>query len=254
MKRLLLFSLGLSFLFPFLASAQTQGNPSIEEDQTMLYNYEASGGFELHTGSWGLLYRKSKRVTGYKKKFYEIEFAHMKSPKEIKLPNPWVENGKPYSYGKLNTLLIFRGGVGMQHTLFGRAQHSGVEVRYLYSAGLSAGFAKPIYLEIQKQVPNNQYLEYNIVVERYDPEKHFVNNIYGRAAFTYGLDEVKFYPGGYAKFGLIFEYGSGSADVKTIEAGVVADVFGQRIPIMAYVDNKSYFINLYIALTWGGKW
>jgi hypothetical protein len=258
MKRLLLFTLLLSVLIPFIVSAQAQENPALEEDQTMIYNYEASGGFFYHTGGPafppGLIYRKSKRVTGYKKKFYEIEFLTIKSPKEIKLPNPYVENGKPFSFGKLNTFLIFRGGVGMQHTLFGRNQHSGVEVRYLYSAGFSAGITKPIYLEILKQVQNSQFPEYSIVVERYDPEKHTIDSIYGRAAFTYGLDEMKFYPGGYAKFALSFEYGSGSTDVKTIEAGIVADYFGQHIPIMAYVDNRNLFINLYVALTWGGKW
>ena len=255
MKRLLFFLFVFSFAIHCSVSAQTNETPALEEDQTMLYNYEASGGFFYHTGGPafppGLIYRKSKRVTGYKKKFYEIEFLTMKNPKEIKLPNPYVENGKPYSYGKLNTFLIFRGGVGMQHTLFGRNQHSGVEVRYLYSGGLSAGLTKPIYLEILKQ---QAPFEYEIVVERYDPEKHFVDNIYGRAAFTYGLDEMKFYPGGYAKFALSFEYGTGSTDVKTVEAGIVADYFGQTIPIMAYVDNRSYFVNLYVALTWGGKW
>src|SRR5205814_5075324 len=141
-----------------------------------------------------------------------------------------------FSFGKLNTLLIFRGGVGRQHTLFGRAQHSGVEIRYLYSVGISAGLTKPIYLEIIKR---RQYPEIDdVVVEKYNPENHQLYDILGRAAFTYGLDEMKFYPGGYAKFGLCFEYGSGSTDVKTIEAGVVADYFGQRIPIMAYIENK----------------
>jgi hypothetical protein len=252
MKRFLFFIAFAGLLFPCLGFAQVPENPALEEDQTMRYNYEASGGLVLHSGSWGLFYRKGKHVTGYKKKFYEIEFAHMKHPKEVKLSNPWYENSKPFAYGKLNTLLIFRGGVGMQHTLFGRNRTSGVEIRYLYAGGLSAGLTKPIYLEIiqQKQPP-----EINVLtVERYDPDVHQLINIFGRAAFTHGLDEIKFHPGGYAKFALSFEYGSGSTDIKTIEAGVVADYYGRQLPIMAYIDNKSYFINLYVALTWGGKW
>ena len=258
MKKYFGFVFVLSLAVPLIALAQEPQTPPMEEDQTMLYNYEASGGFFYHSSSPafppGLIYRKSKRVTGYKKKFYEIEFLTIKGSKEIKLPNPYVENGKPYSFGKLNTFLIFRGGVGMQHTLFGRNQHSGVEVRYLYSGGFSAGITKPIYLEILKLVQSTPFPEYNIVVERYDPEIHHPEDIYGRAAFTYGLSEMKFHPGAYGKFALSFEYGNGSTDVKTIEAGIVADYFGKEIPIMAFADNKSYFINLYVALTWGGKW
>ena len=252
MKRFLLFLIVLSLAIPCFVFAQQQENPALEEDQTMRYNYEASGGFVLHSGSWGLFYRKGKHVTGYKKKFYEIEFAHMKHPKEIKLSNDRYENSKPFAYGKLNTFMIFRGGVGMQHTLFGRNRHSGVEIRYLYSGGLSAGITKPIYLEIIK---HGQPQELDVlVVERYDPDIHAAHDIFAKAAFTYGFDELKFYPGAYGKFALSFEYGSGSTDVKTIEAGIVADYYGQRIPIMAYIDNKSLFINLYIAITWGGKW
>ncbi|HLG34266.1 MAG TPA: hypothetical protein VI757_05245 [Bacteroidia bacterium] len=252
MKRLLLFILSLSLMIPFFVSAQTPETPALEEDQTMLYNYEAHGGFVLHSGSWGLVYRKGKHVTGYKKKFYEIEFAHMRHPKEIKLTNPYYENSKPFAFGKLNSLLIFRGGVGMQHALFGRNQHSGVEIRYLFAAGVSAGLTKPIYLEILKQgIPPELN---DVVIERYNPDVHQLQYILGRAAFTYGFDKMSLYPGGYAKFALSFEYGSGSTDVKTIEAGVVADFYGKKIPLMAYIENKNYFLNLYVALTWGGKW
>jgi hypothetical protein len=256
MKRLSFFTLVLAVIFPFFVSAQELQTPVLEEDQTMLYNYEASGGFFLHSGGPafppGLIYRKSKRVTGYKKKFYEIEFLVMKHPKEIKLSNPYYESSSPFVYGKLNTLLIFRGGIGMQHTLFGRNQHSGVEVRYLYAAGISAGVTKPIYLEIFKK---GVFPELNDVeIERYNPEFHQLPDILGSAAFTYGLDKMSLYPGGYAKFALSFEYGSGSTDVKTIEAGVVADFYTREIPLMAYIENKNYFVNVYVALTWGGKW
>jgi hypothetical protein len=171
----------------------------------------------------------------------------MKHPKEIKVTNRNYENSKPFVFGKLNFLMLFRGGVGMQRTLYSRGRHNGVEIRYLYSGGLTAGITKPVYLEIIKpdQLPQ---------AEQYDPNKHDVFNIFGRAAFTYGFDKLKLYPGAYGKFGVSFEYGSGSTDVKTIETGVFADVFVREIPIMAYTENKSYFINLYVALTWGGKW
>ncbi len=247
MNRVALF---ICLLLPSAGSlfAQTVEEPAnLEEDQTMLYRYEAAGGLFLHSAGWGLSYRKGKHVTGYSKRFYEIEFATMKSAKEIKVTNRNYENSKPFVFGKLNFFMLLRGGYGMQHTLFGRGRHNGVEIRYLYSGGLDAGFTKPVYLEIIKpdQLPQ---------AEAYDPNKHDVYNIFGRAAFTYGLDKMKLYPGAYGKFALSFEYGSTSTDIKTIETGVFVDVFMRKIPIMAYIENKSYFLNLYVALTWGGKW
>lgn len=227
--------------------AQTTEPSILDEDQTMMYRYEATGGIFLHSAGWGLSFRKSKHVTGYKKKFYEIEFETMKNSKEIKVTNRNYENSKPFVFGKLNFFMMLRSGIGMQTTLFGRGRHNGVEIRYLYAGGFDAGFTKPVYLEIIEpdQLPQ---------AEAYDPSRHNVNNIFGRAAFTYGLDKMKFYPGAYGKFALVFEYGSGSTDVKTIETGVFVDVFTRNIPIMAYIENKNYFINLYVALNWGGKW
>jgi hypothetical protein len=237
---LLLLTAGSSF-------AQTEEPAILEEDQTMMYRYEAAGGLFLHSAGWGLSYRKGKHVTGYKKRFYEIEFATMKSGKEIKVTNPNYENSKPFVFGKLNFFMLLRGGVGMQRTLFSRGRHNGVEIRYIYAGGLDAGLTKPVYLEIFQpdQLPK---------AEAYDPDKHQINDIFGRASFTYGLDRMKLYPGAYAKFALSFEYGSTSTDIKTIETGVFVDVFLRDIPIMAYIDNKQYFVNLYVALTWGGKW
>ena len=227
--------------------AQTEEPAILEEDQTMMYRYEAAGGLFLHSAGWGLSYRKGKHVTGYKKRFYEIEFATMKSSKEIKVTNPNYENSKPFVFGKLNFFMLLRGGYGMQRTLFSRGRHNGVEIRYIYAGGPVAGFTKPVYLEIFQpdQLPK---------AEAYDPNIHQIQDIFGRAAFTYGLDKMRLYPGAYGKFALSFEYGSTSTDIKTIETGVFVDAFLRDIPIMAYVDNKSYFINLYVALTWGGKW
>jgi hypothetical protein len=248
MNRLVLFICLL--LLSAGAFAQTPDEPAIlDEDQSMMYRYEAAGGLFLHSAGWGLSYRKGKHVTGYKKKFYEIEFLTMKNSKEIKVTNRNYENSKPFVFGKLNFFMILRGGVGMQHTLFNRGRHNGVEIRYLYSGGLDAGFTKPVYLEIFQpdQLPK---------AEAYDPNnpKHDINNIFGRAAFTYGLDKMKLYPGAYGKFALSFEYGSTSTDIKTIETGIFVDAFLRDVPIMAYINNKNYFVNLYVALTWGGKW
>ena len=84
--------------------------------------------------------------------------------------------------------------------------------------------------------------------------KHYIDNIYGRAPFTDGLGQIKPYPGVYAKLGFMFEYGKWHDDVKCIEAGVSFDGYGKEVPIMALTDNNQFYVNFYINLLYGRKW
>ena len=133
-----------------------------------------------------------------------------------------------------------------------KAERNGVEIRFVYSGGLSLEITKPIYLEILKPTPlTNQY---DIVVEKYDPEIHFIDSIYGRASFIYGINQLRFHPGGYAKIGFNFEYAPIFENVKALEIGAIIDVFPKEIPIMAFTKNKQFFLTFYITLMFGNKW
>ena len=96
--------------------------------------------------------------------------------------------------------------------------------------------------------------EYDIVIEKYDPSRHYIDNIYGRAPFTQGIGEINFHPGLYGKLGFNFEYAPVFEDVKALEIGVILDVYPTEIPIMAFIDNKQFFLSFYITLMYGRKW
>ncbi|MCC6601358.1 MAG: hypothetical protein IT223_11905, partial [Crocinitomicaceae bacterium] len=78
-----------------------------------------------------------------------------------------------------------------------------------------------------------------------------------------GLDELKFYPGLFARFGWLFEYSNYREGLKGIEAGVSVDAFMKRIPIMSdrilvsHFDgakNHQIFVGLYINFFFGRKY
>jgi hypothetical protein len=222
------------------------------DDVKLLYRNEFTIGGIVHTSGFGFNYRRGWHVTGYKKRILEIEGVNIKHAKEIKTQNPLFENSKGYVYGKLNVLDVLRAGYGFQKELYGKEQRRGVQINLLTMLGASIGLAKPVYLEILQPTSDPQI--YNITTEKYDPAKHFTDNIYGRAPFFKGFEQSKIYPGGYAKLGVSFEYADLDDDIKCIETGATVDVFPKVIPIMANTTNNQVFVNLYINFIWGKKW
>ena len=248
-------SFSLLFLLACLlhgrVTAQTNPNEYVEDKPVLMKN-EATGGLNFHTGSWGIQFRRSYNQTGYKKLMLEGDFIGMKHPKEVKTVNQAFDNARSYVYGKLNTFNILRLGAGQQYTIYSKMERTGVEVRFLYSGGLSLGILKPVYLNILK--PTGKVGEFDVVTEKYNPEEHYIDNIYGRAPFTEGLDQLFFRPGAYVKAGFNFEYAPIFEDVKALEVGVAFDAYPQDIPIMAYTENKQFFLSFYVTIMYGRKW
>jgi len=241
----------IAFLLPLASFAQNNPFEYIEQKPPLTKN-EFSFGLNIHTSGWGFDFRRGWNVTALKKNVIEAEIVNMKNPKEVRSVNPYFDNAKSFFYGKMNTLTVFRAGFGQQKIIFDKAEQSGVAVRFNYTGGLSLGFAKPIYLNIL--YPTDFDGEYKVVVEKYDPIKHYIDNIYGRASFTQGIGEMKVYPGLFGKLGLSFEYGKHYQDIKAIEAGVTFDIYGKEIPIMAFSDNSQFYLNFYINILYGRKW
>jgi hypothetical protein len=249
-KAVLLFFLGAGMVFP--AFSQVENPYEYVEPPPVLLRKEFSVGLNIHSQGWGVDFRRGKNLSVTKKRMLEIEFVGMHHPKEIKSINPYYENSKAFVYGKLNSMLVLRTGYGGQRVVASKAEWGGVEIRLNTTAGMSLGLLKPVYLNIIRE--DLARPGYVITVEKFDPSIHTIDLIYGRANFFRGFDELKPYPGLYAKTGFSLEHGKYNEDVKIIEAGITIDVYGQRIPIMALTRNYQIFFNFYINILYGRKW
>jgi hypothetical protein len=218
----------------------------------VLFRKEMNGSLILHSQGWGLEFRYGHNRTVTKKLMYEANLLELKDPKEIRTINPFFTNTKSYIYGKMNALYILRLGLGQQHMLNRKPYFGGVELRAFYTGGLSVGFAKPVYLEIVK-IDMSVYQPI-IVVERYDPDNHFNDNIYGRAPFTKGFDKLKPYPGAYLKAGLSIDFGTLNQKPKTVEVGAVLDLYAKPIPIMAFNTPDQFFLTIYLSFGIGKRY
>lgn len=220
------------------------------EDLNVLYRNESSFGIYAHTaGGIGLAYRRGQHVTGKRKRMLEVEAQNFKHPKEVKSVNSIFENSKGFNYGKLNSFFLLRPGVGYQNVLYQKSDKKSVEIRYSYFVGATLAFAKPVYLEIVRDPQDGV-----VSTERYDPEEHSIDVIYGKASFFRGIEETKIIPGGYAKLALSFEYADRYNSIKAIETGVIFDIYPKVLPMMAYNRNQQAFAILYLKILWGKKW
>jgi hypothetical protein len=243
-----------SFLWCMVIPSYAQFDFDLEQDTTpdqVLLERQWSLGALLHTNGWGLKFRKGKNITALRQFMWELEWSTYKSPKEIKQVNPYYSDSRAYIYGKLNYLSFLRGGVGFQHILNRKPYWGGIQLSWIYSGGISLGLTKPSYLYIIHTI-NDQ--EFEIVEERYDPDVHNIDYIYGRGSFLAGILELGFYPGIYLKTGLDFEYGARNKALSSLEVGTTFDVSPIAIPIMAYNPKQRFFLTIYISFTFGKRY
>ncbi|UCG26711.1 MAG: hypothetical protein JSV24_06935 [Bacteroidales bacterium] len=243
MKKIILISVGLWIILPVCF-----GQGEIDEQQRIFYRNEHTLGIFLNSTGWGVGYRYGKRINYLNKRLYEIDFNNIKHPKEYKTTNPYFPNTKGFIYGKENLFVNLRAGYGFQHEMFRKIDRGGISIRRFYSFGPSLGFYKPIYYELLVQVGGNTY---TIEVEKFDENIHQATDIYSRASFFKGFDEIKFVPGVYGKAGVNFEYSKYDRLIHAIEIGLTFDAYLRKVPIMATEDNRQFFFSLFISYRFG---
>lgn len=238
--------------------AQVPGQPTVStnantyDDIGKLWRYEASGGVMVHSNGFGAVYQRGRYLTGYSKRFFEVQVLNYRHSKEVKTENAGFDNKKGYFYGKLNSFFIIRPGIGYQKVIYTKPDQRGVEIRYVAFGGLSLGLAKPIYLLVAQERPSQ--VGYDVLTVRYDPDKHFTDNIIGRGPFTRGISEISIHPGLYGKLGLNFEYGMLDDKTRALETGICIDAYPQKLPLMANDRNQRVLLSIYLTISYGRKW
>lgn len=244
----------ISFLFASAGLKAQSAQSELYDEPTIIYRYQMHGGGILHSNGLGVFfnhgwYRGVKKVW-----LLGVDALYMKHDKEVRSFNPVYEDSRSYIYGKVNNFYILRPGVGVRKVISEKVRKSGVQVAYQWMVGPSIGITKPIYLEIG--YGNIGRYDY-VAVERYNPDEHFFDSIYGRASGLNGIDDMRLRPGAFFKFALNFEYASEKDRIKALDAGITVDAFPSQIPIMAesLVDrNKQVFLTFFLNFSFGTKY
>lgn len=252
----------LILIFTFICSVYTV-SAQLDTDadfKRQVYDNEATGSFFFHTRGYGITFKRQYFIDGYNKQGYEISFLNLRHPKEVQFPIQVSDNSKGFVFGKLNSFFTLRGGYGRDRIIYDKTDKGTVSITAHLFGGASIGLLKPVYLQIERLGdPTDPII---IVEERYNPDEHDLNNIFGGAAFTKGIGETEIQMGVYTKFGISFDYHHKDYRISSLEAGIAFDYFFKEVPIMATrdnpqfggVENYSLFTTLYVSLNFGKKW
>ncbi|MEA2040950.1 MAG: hypothetical protein U9N85_00165 [Bacteroidota bacterium] len=237
----------LSFIVALLivfVSSETKLNAQgeVDDEKKIFFRNEKSFGFNLNTNGWGASYRYGKRINARKKWLYEGGFNYVKHEKEKKQFNFLSTSLSRFAYGKTHLAVNTQFGMGRQNEIFEKFDKSSISIRFVWTAGGSVAFLKPIYYKVLEKD--------EFVIRTYDKDVPWFY-IWGKGPFFKGFNEIKIIPGGYAKAGFSFEFSTTDTRLNILETGVFAELYPKKLEIMATEINHNIFYGIYFSYRFG---
>lgn len=237
----------IKIIFPLLffalfLSAELHAQGDVSTEDKIFFRNEKTYGLTLKTNGWGFDYRFGKRINARKKWIYEGSFNYIKHQKEKKQFNYMSPSLSRFVYGKTNIPLNFRFGIGRQNELFEKFDKNSISIRFVWNAGASVTFLKPIYYKV---LENDTF-----VIKKFDTNIPWWY-VWQREPFFKGIAETKIVPGAYAKLGFSFEFSKADKTLSILETGIFAEAYPQKIEIMATDLNHNLLYGVYFSLRFG---
>lgn len=260
------------FLLVSIVSFCQQRIPSgqnyYDDNKGIVFNREFTVDVKLHTNGLSIGANIAQLKTYYLTRFINFEIGEIKHPKEVRQnfdvqPSLAGRVSRSFIFGKQNNFWVLRGGIGEKRYFSEKAKRKGLAIGVSYEAGPSIGMLKPYYLQFINYLdPGSNAFSYSSEKFSEENEDKFLDivQIFGASGFSEGLGEITFQPGIHAKGALHFDWGAFDEFVKAIEAGIMVDMYFQKIPIMVEsprlenTENRSVFINLFLNFQFGKRW
>ena len=240
-------SLSALFVFSLIAIKSIYAQGEIDTQKEYFYKDERTWSGHIRANGIGGTYRYAKRIDGFRKTLYLVQFDHIKDKKEKRITT--LSTYKTFVYGKLNYFYSLKGGIGLQRELFSKHDVGSVSIRYFYTFGFSLGVLKPIYYDVYDALNSE-----NTTI-KFDESAHLgTDQFYGKASYLKGIDETTVIPGGFGKAGVTFEYSKQATKFNAIEVGFQFEAYMKRVPIMFSENpqnNQYMFPSIYLALRFG---
>ncbi|MBS1739081.1 MAG: hypothetical protein JST88_00935 [Bacteroidetes bacterium] len=237
----------------------------IKKPKPISQEWTLGGG--INTDGWHVQFNKGKvkpvdeKLSDrfYNIKFWQVEISEHKHPKEIKGksigPTQTNDKAKPYIYGKINNFYDLKLGYGFRKMIAGKPEQGDISVHWLYAGGLSIGLLKPYYIDayVLRDNPRRIVRDNIKYSEEYSESFTDQTKIVGSSGWTTGLGETKIIPGLYAKTAVQFDFAASNRSKLALEIGVNAELYAKKIALMVDQPAYPYFLNAYVALTFGRR-
>lgn len=231
----------------------------VEENlKGIVYKKERTYDVRWHENGFAFSYNSGKIVSYDRTNYYMFEIGYTKDHRERRINRnlSLFNNSRSFSFGKVNSLINIRAGIGRKTYKSEKAKRKGIAVGYNLETGPSLAVLKPYYLDLI-YVLDAGASEVELRTEKYNEEnaeKFLSDDVFGSSGFFTGINELSFTPGIQARAGLHFSMGAFDKYAKALEVGLMGDLFIKKINILAEsenIKNKPFFIKFYLKFEFG---
>ncbi|HEY1022510.1 MAG TPA: surface lipoprotein assembly modifier [Flavisolibacter sp.] len=221
-----------------------------QEEGVLSFSKHTAFGVQIRTNGYGVFLELGRSRSPRFTNLYLLEITEIKHPKEERVSNANAFFSNSFIYGKINNFYQAKLGFGQQYVFGQKGNKNGVAVLAIVHAGLSLGFLKPYYLQVQEQSTGAQDIKYD---SKDSLSFLDVSKIIGGSGFSKGWNELKMKPGAFVKTSLRFDFGRFNETIQALEIGMSVDAYASKIPQMVFNEPKRFFFQGHIALVFGHR-
>lgn len=198
----------------------------------------------------GISFRKYWLNENKSQPYAQIDADIIKDYREF--TSPYSYNGRTYTEGKLNQLIVIRPAYGRRWTFLQKSAEGGPALKGILATGPSIGMQKPYYVDIS--YTNNATGQTSIIAVPY--AKTLDNSypkayIIGDASFINGFSETKIVPGWHVKTALNLELESIKHNHMSLELGFCLDYFTKPIEMLNQTEGRGVYTTGYLTFFFG---
>lgn len=179
-----------------------------------------------------------------------MDFSIIKDYREFDSPNSY--NGRGYTEGKLNQLIVIRPGYGRQWTLFKKPSEGGAALKGLIATGPNIGMQMPYHVDISYvNLGTGKSSILSIPMSQTYDNTYQRTVILGESSFFKGASESIYVPGWHLKTAFNVELDTFKQNYLALEVGFIVDYFFKPIEMLNQTPQRSVYTSGYLTFFFG---
>jgi hypothetical protein len=166
--------------------------------------------------------------------------------------SPYSYNGRGYTEGKLNQLVVIRPEYGRQWTLFKKPSEGGAALKGLIATGPNIGMQMPYHVDISLSNPGTGKSSIlSIPMSQTYDNTYQRTVILGESSFFKGAGESIYVPGWHLKTAFNVELDTFKQNYLALEMGFIVDYFSKPIEMLNQTPQRSVYTTGYLTFFFG---
>lgn len=198
----------------------------------------------------GITIRKSWIKNPTVQSMISLDLSNTKDYREF--DSPFSYNGRGFTEGKLNQLIVIRPEYARQWTLFKKPTEGGAALKGLIATGPSIGMQMPYFVDISYvNKSNGKSSIISIPLSQTLDNTYQRSVIIGESSFLKGVYQSTYVPGWHLKSALNIDLNTYKQNYLSLEMGFIIDYFSKPIEILNQTPHRSVYTTGYLTFFFG---